>query len=600
MAATVLVLLSVPTVWAQRGDAAAEPAAEAAPLLRPLALFEIRDLDEFIGKFETDLGTVLPMYTPGSLWKVITEASGANTLAGVDRESRLTFALYNPEAAGVPLGIVLTVSDVNTLLQGLETALTKGEVEGDLHVFYKETTSFDSEAYREATPEERQDVERFKKVEKGPLYVMVKDRLAMISRSRGIAESLGSMQRDLERGLTVSDWVKDCDVLGSLDMQEIMEVIQPKIDQMAMQGGQGMTGAASPEAMMNAMKAQVEAFQSLATSVEDVDLGVMLEEGGELIFRKSVTAVTGGTLAGLIANQGMHKPSLVKYAPENAAMVGWMGLDDWAPLTDFALSVSKSMAGGMEQELFDKMMEQSKAMLGNMGKEVVFAMYPGSAGGMGLLEVIQVTDSAKAAEGMAESMKLMAPFYANMGMGMNVKELAPEEYKGVTLQGFQMEFAGEEMPPEASMMMNQMYGGTPTAYAGVKGNNMLVAFGADSSRMMKEAIDAVEAGRSLGFDRTSAYKTATRKLPNDGEGIGLFVVSVSKFGDFIKSMVPPAAGPVMMPPLPDEVVYVYVGKEGDRLDAEMAVPLGNIVKGAMEGMMQMAMPAEGGGAAGTE
>ena len=145
----------------------------------------------------------------------------------------------------------------------------------------------------------------------------------------------------------------------------------------------------------------------------------------------------------------------------------------------------------------------------------------------------------------------------------------------------------------AAAAVEQMYGGVPTMYAGVKGDNMVVAFGADASSMVRQGIDAVAAGKSLGFDGTRAYQTAVKKLPNEGEGVGLFVLSLSRMGDFIKSMVPAGAGPVEMPPLPDESVYVYVGKEGDRLQSELSVPLGDIVKGVMAGMMQMAVPAEG-------
>lgn len=609
---TVALLLGVPAVWAQRGAMAEGSEVRAEPSLKPLAMFEVRDLDEFIEKFETELGALLPVYAPGALWKQITELSGSSTLPGIDRSSRLTFALYNPEAAGNVLGLVLTVSSIDTLLQGLETELKKGEVEGDLHIFYKEKSTFDFQAYQEATPEERKDVKKFQKTERQPLYVMVKGRLAMMSRSREIAVSLGGMQKSLERGLTVSDWVKDCDVLGSLDMPEIMRTLQPYIDQMvmmmgmaAMQGGQGPIGAGlgSPQAAMQMMTAQVEAFKSLAGSVEAVDLGLKLEEGGEIIFRKSVSVDPSGTLAGLVANQGMHKPTLLKYAPENSAMVGWMALDDWAPFMDFSLALMEKMSAAMggEQDVLGQMMEQSKAMLGIMGREVMFSMYPGSGGGMGIFEVFQVKDPAKAAEMLAESMKLMSSFYANMGVGVKFVELEPEEYQGVKLQGFKMEFGGEGMPPEAAAMVEQMYGGAPAMYAGVKGDNMLVTFGADASSMIRRGIDAVAAGKSLGFDGARAYQTAVKKLPNEGEGVGLFVLSLSRMGDFIRSMgAPGVAGPGMMPPLPDGSVYMYVGKEGDRLQSELSVPVGDIVKGVMAGMMQMAIPAEGAAPAATE
>ena len=425
---TVALLLGVPAVWAQRGAMAEGTEMRAEPSLKPLAMFEVRNLDEFIEGFETELGALLPVYAPGALWKQITELSGSSTLPGIDRSSRLTFALYNPEAAGNVLGLVLTVSSIDTLLQGLETELKKGEVEGDLHVFYKEKTSFDFRAYQEATPEERKDVKKFQKTESQPLYVMVKGRLAMMSRSREIAVSLGAMQKSLERGLTVSDWVKDCDVLGNLDMPEIMRTLEPYIDQMAMmmgmaamQGGQGPTGAGpgSPQAAMQMITAQIAAFESLASSVEAVDLGLKLEEGGEIILRKSVSVDPSGTLAGLVANQGMHKPTVLKYAPENSAMVGWVAVDDWGPLMDFAYSFSEQVAValGTDEELVRAMMDQKKVYAEIMGKEVVFALYPGSPGGMGVFEVIQVKDPKKAEENLAESMKVATPLYSKMGMG---------------------------------------------------------------------------------------------------------------------------------------------------------------------------------------
>jgi len=596
----VLLLLSMPAAWAQRGEMEAAPAAEAGSSLKPLALFEIRDLDEFILAFEGELGMMLPMYTPGTLWKGIVALSGSSTLPGVDRSSRLTIALYSPGATQIPVGIALTASNVDTLLQGFETGLSKGEVEGDLRVFYREKSTFDFEAYQAASEEERKDVKKFQKVEREPVYVIVKGQLAMISRSREIAVSLGGMERELERGLTVSDWVKDCDVLGSLDMQEIMAVIQPKIDEMmmlmgmaAMQGGQAAMGMPSPQSMMGILKAEVEAFLSLANSVDEVNLGLKLEEGGEIVFRKSVSAEEGGILAGLIANQQMHKPTLLKYAPENSAMVGWMAMDDWAPFMDFANALMEKIAAatGGEQVELAQMMEQSKAMLGIMGREAMFAMYPGSTGGMGIFEVVQVKDSAKAEGMLAESMKLAGGMYGQMGVDMSFVELEAQEHQGVKIQGFKLELGGEGMPPEASAMMNQMYGGAPTMYAGVKGEAMIIAFGAGAEEMIRRGIDAVAAGRSLGFEGTSAYRSARKKLPNDGEGVGILVVSLAGFGQFMKSMAPPQA---MIPPLPNEPVYVYVGKEDDLLNAELSVPLGNIVKGVMAGMMQMGGPAGGG------
>ncbi len=572
--------LAAPGLWAQRPDMTPEPTAAAPSGLNPIIIVEFRNIEELIKKFEGQIGSLSPSYTPGDLWKAIASLSSAETLSGVDRTGRLAIAVYNPQAVegGSPLGLGLTVSSSEELLGGLATSMTKGQVEGDLHVFHQEKTGFDFEAFKAATPEERKDVSKFKKTERVPVYVLLKGRLAIISQSREIVESMGGMQRTLERGLAVSDWVKDCDVLGKLDIQQAMAAIEPQIQQMMMlmsmaaaQGGGG-GGPMGPQNAMQIVTAEIQAAKAIAKQVEDVSFGVKLDDG-DVVFRESAKAIAGTAMANFLSKQKQYKPTFLDYGLGDSMYGFWAAVDDWSPLADALGSFIKQLSGGDQEggSGFAKMLQNMPSQLAAQSGEGVISVRTGPEGGFGMLQVTALSDAAAGEKLIGETQAMLgAPFMSSMGLSF--KKLEPETYEGVNVHRYeiQIDVGGEGVPPEAGEMIAKIYGESPMTCYAMVGNKMVTTFGAEAFEAAKRGIDAVKGGKPLGLQDT--YKRVQKKVPPEGNC--LVFISLGAWRNFLGSIAGPAAA--MLPEFPDEVVYAYGAIAGDRMDVQLTLPAGFI------------------------
>jgi hypothetical protein len=352
---------------------------------------------------------------------------------------------------------------------------------------------------------------------------------------------------------------------ADLSVYAAMADLAPRVQKFATDMTQRMDAAAARGTMPQ--QAEQLAVGQKVLVVETDALGAVLAQldwtlvtadinQGTVVVRIRVQAKPDTTVARFFQAQAAADTPLLAQLPAESwlAVSGKVNIATVIPaLKDFTNKIFAAM-GTTDPDTLARMARLVAASEVNTG-EMAFAMLPTTEGRafLNLLQLAIVTDPARALEAAREGQLIWRDTPASSVMGGGFIDFSKAEvtspletYRGVEVSQVTIPLtAPEGVPPQATEILQRMYGERFTYQYAASGNTIIMALGSRANELMKKAVDGLKDG-ATGVGQSPAYQSAIAGLPRGRSLTGFF--SLVRAVQAVVDMVSAAEGETAEPP----------------------------------------------------
>jgi hypothetical protein len=274
-------------------------------------------------------------------------------------------------------------------------------------------------------------------------------------------------------------------------------------------------------------------LDALGAVLAQLDWGLLTADmnQGTVTVRVRVQAKPDTTAAHFFQNQAAADTPLLAQLPAESwlAVSGKVNIASVIPAFKDLTSKFFAAMGTTDPETLARLGKLVAAMEVNTG-EMAFAMLPGGEKGgfLNMLQLTVVTDPARALEAAREGQLLWreTPTSSIMGGGVidfSKAEASPlETYRGVEVSQVAVPFSTPEgVPPQATEILQRMYGDRFLYQYAASGNTLIATVGSRANELIKKAIDGLKDG-ATGVGASPAYQSAIAGLPKNRSVTGFF------------------------------------------------------------------------------
>lgn len=529
-------------------------------------------------------------------------------LIGVRQDGAVSILLLNPKkvqasdgGAPVPYALIIPVVEAGEYFKSVELTMPRKEPEDGMEVFVQEQRRFDFMAFREATPEERENRNKFMVVsEINHYFLPAADNQVVYGREPAAVKAVADF---LNGGvLKVSaEGEADAVVRVDADVVQVMDIFQDDIDKflktlpmMAMTGAPDMPGRLPAQVQAKILKVQMEALVAAARQFTNVTVEVGADRNRIRLSNTVACAEDSVARKFLDAQRADGARGFVGALPQDcvAAVAGQMRevhllteslMELWAKINE-----EVALAGHDEALMSAEALTLMGESLGQYEGAVAFGIPESVQPGFSFVFVGEVKDPEKARTILAKTLAADSPMlkmYEQMNMKLKVTPAAAE-YKGVSIDRLEMSVEG--LPEEAMGMVKQLYGDMAYEHA-IVDRFTVGAFGKNAGEMMRKMID-VARGDAPSLARSEQYQAAVADLPPDRIAEGF--LSVSSLLSMVSRMGLPGMQPMEIAPARPVSMSITVREHV--LKADAYVPADE-VKSVYTAFMQAMMGAMQGG-----
>lgn len=274
----------------------------------------------------------------------------------------------------------------------------------------------------------------------------------------------------------------------------------------------------------------VDKFFAFIQQTHTIGVAVGLSDEGAVVHL-TLAPEPNTFFAKLLAEQKPAELGLSAALPQDAFLA--MGMDvQWAfmkaDIAAFAQEIMDKLSGKQADE---KLRALIKEWLAVTGDELAISEDLDAEGGLRLVELIRVTDEARARKAVHALMAMSADFYGEDGiMGVRATVEGPTplgEHDGVSLEKTLIRMDLSALQPAQAQMMRQAYGGDALVMVtAVFDKTFGLAFGKHAEADLKATIDRMRKPGG-GLTATPEFKSAAGGL--DANAGAIVYISLSKF-----------------------------------------------------------------------
>ena len=518
---------------------AAEPYAMKAPVLPEdvFAVLEIPSLENVQSHLQGYANTVSPGTTVPPLTAVFMNLTKTRMPTVIDASRPIRLLLVAAGDASPERVLVFSVTDTAAYLASLMPTLQQQEDAGNIKTYLESKRSFDRKAFKQATPEEKRDFQRFMKVKELSVVIATEGKTVCIAKSKvPLGPTLAFLRsgklgaQPLMPGGDAAVYVRVKPLLTRLAKQKgelfgglrkRMETMMPAAENKA---------AMDPAQIKAIWDVELDALEKLMGQVESFSAR-MTVDNQNIALAFGLRAVDESGLAGYLESIPPGQPPTLKYVPDDAFLVMATRVGNMQPLMAWAMEFQTKVAAtmGQDQAGSQELAAVTQDILTAYGDDLTFAMRAGK--GMRALYVLRLRD-VQARERLAKALpalvKPMMGMYKSMGVtaGLEVKPDALE-HKGhkITEWRYTLDMkAPADATPEMvaayaqqQKAMKAMFGDAMVFYGAVQDSDWLLTLGADSLDALKAVLDGAEKK----LTQRPGFKQAMATLPAERKGLAL-------------------------------------------------------------------------------
>jgi hypothetical protein len=356
-------------------------------------------------------------------------------------------------------------------------------------------------------------------------------------------------------------------------------------------------------ATQKVLRVELDALGAVLTQLDWGLLTVDMNQG-TVTVRVRVQPKPDTTAARFLQNQAAAESALLAQLPAESwlAVSGKVGIGMLIPaIKDLTNKFFEAM-GTVDPDTLARVGKLVTAAEVNTG-ETAFAMLPGAGKGgfLNMLQLTVVTDPAKALDAAREGQLLWRDSSTSSIMGGGVIDFSKAEvtspletYRGVEVSQVAVPFGTPEgVPPQATEMIQHMYGERFTYQFAAVGNTLIATVGSRANELMKKAIDGLKDG-ATGVGQSPAYQSAISGLPKGRSVTGFF--SLVRVAQAVMDMVSSLGGETGQPTVQVESlegvtpsgVGLAVSFEAGQFVGDVSIPqaelanVGAVVKSVMQ------------------
>ena len=518
----------------------------------------------------------------------------------IDLGKPVELIIINPKKYKNPVILAFSVTDKNKFLEDfakVEMKLNPETKDAKIREYTKTETEFDHDAYMKDLEAEKEiNFEDYNKEVTRSFYLSMVGNMAIGTGDKALMEkALAAAGKKVARKRIVTG-----DIQGTVNMDSIMSIYADEISMLKEMMTPPMGPDDFPFDVAKMMEAYIDALIAVVRSTETLEFAALAEDKGDIGLLVGMLPKAETTLGAFVAKQEPKQFKYLTVLPEDSAMAFGWNVNFTDELADVYIDLFSKIMGAMEEGGMKK--EEEEKMAGLI-KDSFAAFGSGGAGSMGITKegfdfraVYEVKDKEKVMKSYKESMpfimnKFMRPMMAEMGGDFNIKyEEGVDSYKDTAISKIVFDFKFEDMPEEAEVMMKKFWGEKGEIYLGFTEKFMVMGFGPESMKNLKETLDFIEKPPVNNITTSANYISATSSFPE--EGLMVFYLSLGKTIKGIMAMspegeVPPDAD--MMMQMFDKInLACYLTKKDNALVFGTKLPVSDFT-GTWMGLMMAPM-----------
>jgi len=415
-----------------------------------------------------------------------------------------------------------TVKGPSAFRSSLRGDLKKTEEKEGLALYTRSVREFDRKAYRQATPDERRDFQRFMKTREETVAVGETESLMCVGKDAGAVRRLMTLATDgkLPEGALFPEsdaglWL-NAETLTARTAGEgrLLDPWREGLHELPAPVKAGAIGAILEEYLtaIESLAAQTTALTARATATPQ-----------ELRLRIGLSVRPKTPLAAYLASVPKGYPETLKYAPEDSAFVFATRMGDVRPLAEWLIGVQDRAAAQAKnpRDLKD-WAEKTRRAAEGYGDDFAIAV----AGGLPLRGVtaLRMKDAAAARteiERMTDAMNPLTGVWHGVGMNLKIEDAAPVTQIGGAPVWQRRYTIGLNLPEQgdtnraAAAAMSVMYGPEVRLTSTVSGRDALSAAGPDSL----ERIHGILNGKARSLADSSDFAALMKTLPPETQAV---------------------------------------------------------------------------------
>ena len=451
-----------------------------------------------------------------------------------------------------------------------------------LERYLNEQRVFDREAFRNATPEQRQNIDNFSTVVREPLFFCVRGNVLCIGSQENATRQV--MELMAKGDLASAPLLPGHDVAARLDVQGLMAQLRtPKgsvFQELREKVTAGLGAAHQPPAAMAIFDAELDALEGLSAQIQRLDL-VADATASDLKTAMTLTALPETPLARYLASVPAGLPEGLKYIPQDCWLVGALRLGDAKPLFEWSAQLQKRMAlaGGKTPEQAEALAANTRAMQIGYGDQFTLGLRSGP--GLRIIEVARLKDVHLPAQVQAQVTQMGGQMFGGM-QDMKVTVTPSFQDNGHTINEWQFAFtppaanaAPDPMKEMQRAMVSALFGDPLTVDYTLMGNDWLISAGPDALKSLKNILNEEAAPVTT----LQSFKDLTQTLPAQTQGFMLLHLTevvnwaqpfIKGLGGMLSMLQPPA--PIARGP----GLVVVISGTPTSATATLTVPAGEI------------------------
>ena len=301
-----------------------------------------------------------------------------------------------------------------------------------------------------------------------------------------------------------------------LNVKACAEFVKKQLDMVAAMTAQMPAQTVSPGMTVDTgkiLKAEGDALVGIMSQIASLTISIQAASGAVAAYTR-VTPVDGTALATILMKDNKVPPRYMSAIPADA-MLAYVagGMDAFDVIAEPYIDLMEDIYGAMGEQMTGVSTAVRKTMVDLIGiyaGGIMAAVVPGPGGkGLGLIEVFELKDVAKAREIMDEMLLSYNEVYGAAMPGLTLKEGAPRTYAGVKIRLFSYEFDpaaamsdGGGMPPQ--MMMGMAWMKNMKWQMGFLGNDMIYTMGGGPD-LMDNTIDMMLKGAGVSLMESKSF-----------------------------------------------------------------------------------------------